>query len=686
MLFGLDGIELSLIIVFTCLLLGILSGYPVAFSLGGSSLIAFAIIVTLNANGLLLTETGEPIFKAGSEWRTFTRYNGFIGSRIFSNIFGGPSVDVLLAVPLFVFMGITLERSRIAEDLLTTMAKMFGPMPGGLAISVVIVGALLAASTGIVGATVVTMGLLSLPTMLNKGYQPELATGTICASGTLGQIIPPSIVLVLLGQQVGEYYSQAHPGSVVSVGTLFKAAMLPGLLLVALYIAYILIIALLSPNKAPAVYDTSKKRNYAISHFGGLRNFSIVLFGLPLIFITAWILGNRLGLIGPQTSSPGYLSDAFKAAPISQGIAAFIILCGIIMSLRYALYPQKKRLPLAVGGIALILVITAAIWLVFPETAPGTALLYYAIPTIMLLWALRICAADLWHNEVIRVVFPPIILIIAVLGSILGGVTNPTAAAGLGAAGAIMLAATKQLKPGQPGWPITWASFSIVILLLISNNFDIRILEGMNATNFIAYVTALGLFHVAFAGLLYCVWVLLRAKSTKSGNSVMQDVCRETTKITSMVFLILIGSQMLNLTLKTFGGDTYVQDLLQQFNSDYQVLLLVMAVIFVLGFVLDFLEIIYIVLPIVGPVLFGGDLDPRWVTILIAVNLQTSFLTPPFGFALFYLRGVAPNSVSTLQIYRGIVPFVMIQVLALLILWFAEPITTFLPNLLPEGG
>ncbi len=674
MLFGLDGIELSIIIVFSCLLIGILSGFPVAFALGGSALISLTIILVLNGNGALVTESGEPIIQ--DSWQSILRNVGLIPNRIFGNILGGPSVDVLLAVPLFVFMGITLERSRIAEDLLTTMAKAFGAMPGGLAISVVVVGALLAASTGIVGATVVTMGLLSLPTMLRHGYSTELATGTICASGTLGQIIPPSIVLVLLGQQVGEIYSEAHPGEVVSVGTLFKAAMIPGLVLVLLYIAYILFVALRDPNKAPAVheFDAELAKEREKTH----RKPIGWVIGLPLAIIALWILLSALGINGPQQAAPGAAGE-FAAAPLSSKVTMLCILAGIIMALAWTLFPDENLIPILIGLLGVTGLLFLDILMVHPQTSPGSAFFIYLIPILMAIWGMTISFSRLSRNDILRVVFPPLVLIIAVLGSILGGLTNPTAAAGLGAGGAILLAATRLCGDKYQRWPIVVTAISTVILLLISSSFDLRMqISEISGENQIAIIFASLCYYIFLAGFFYACYILIKEK-------VMRDVVLQTTKITSMVFVILIGSQMLNLTLKTFGGDSYIQDFLRQFDSEHAVLLLVLVVIFIMGFVLDFLEIIYIVIPIVGPVIFGGDLDPKWVTILIAVNLQTSFLTPPFGFALFYLRGVAPKEVKTTQMYKGILPFVLIQILALVIFWFIEPLSTFLPNLLPEG-
>jgi TRAP-type mannitol/chloroaromatic compound transport system permease large subunit len=266
-----------------------------------------------------------------------------------------------------------------------------------------------------------------------------------------------------------------------------------------------------------------------------------------------------------------------------------------------------------------------------------------------------------------------------VLGSILGGITNPTPAAALGAGGAIMLAAYRKLTDlDRSPKIIIWSTLAIVICILIGVNFDLRInLEGASAETWIAFLFAHAAYLYALFGLLFSCWILF-------SEGVLTPVVRETAKVTSMVFTILIGSQLLNLVVISFGGEHYIQQWLQSFDNEFKVFLIVMLVLFVLGFVLDFLEIIYIVIPIVGPVIYGGSFDPKWVTIMVAVNLQTSFLTPPFGFALFYLRGVAPKSVTTQHIYRGIIPFVLIQVVGLAILWFFPGIVTIIPELL--GG
>lgn len=300
-----------------------------------------------------------------------------------------------------------------------------------------------------------------------------------------------------------------------------------------------------------------------------------------------------------------------------------------------------------------------------------------ALPLAVALWASGHAVRMLGRNNLIRVVFPPLMLIVAVLGSILGGITNPTPAAALGAGGAILLAAYRRLQDeGRPGQPVLITAFALVIMLLVGINFDLRVgLEGTTTEQWIAFVVAQLAYSIMMAGLLFACWVLLRSR-------VLPSVVRETAKVTSMVFAILIGSQILNLVLISFGGEHYIQSFLRSYDSEVTVFLIVMLVLFILGFVLDFLEIIYIVVPIVGPVIYGGTMDPSWVTIMITVNLQTSFLTPPFGFALFYLRGVAPKEVTTRHIYQGVMPFVGIQVLALALLWLFPGVVTIVPWLL----
>ena len=446
-------------LLFLSVVLVLLAGFPVAFSLGGTALI-FAGIGMLSGN-----------------------FNDALLFGLPNRVYGIMTNETLVAVPLFVFMGVTLERARIAEELLETLSGLFGTLRGGLGISVTLVGMLLAASTGIVGATVVTMGLLSLPTMLKRGYSPEIAAGTICASGTLGQIIPPSIILVMLGDVMTTAYQQAQlemgvfSPKTVSVGDLFAGALIPGLLLVLLYVLYILGVAFLKPDSVPAHQR------------------------------------------GPD--------DVVSA------------------------------------------------------------------------------------GQVLKALAPPLVLIFAVLGSILNGLATPTEAAGVGGMGALLLA-------------------------------------------------------IARGGL-----DLVR----------LQDIMRATLRISSMVFLILIGASIFSLVFRGYGGDDGVRAILESLPGGViGAVVVVMVVMFLLGFVLDFIEITFVVVPIVGPVLLAMGLDPVWLGIMIAINLQTSFLTPPFGFALFYLRGVAPASLSTAQIYRGAIPFVAIQLLALLMIAAFPDLVTWLPG------
>ena len=452
-------IEFIPLFMFLAVCLVLMFGYPVAYSLAGTAL--------LFAGGGILTVYFDPSFLTA------------LPNRVFGTI----TNTTLIAVPLFVMMGIMLEKSRVAEELLGNMAALFGQLRGGLAISVVIVGALLAASTGIVGATVVTMGLMSLPTMLKRGYDPALATGVICATGTLGQIIPPSIALVLLGDILSTAYQQAQLSmgifnpKIVSVGDLFIGALVPGLILVLLYILYILVYVKLKPEAAPIAEDQ-------------------------------------------------------EIPPLSK------IMAGLI---------------------------------------------------------------------------PPILLIVAVLGSILVGAATPTEAAGVGALGATLLAALK------------------------------------------------GELNIAR----------------------LQEVGKSTLQVTSMVFMILLGAAVFSLVFRGFGGEDTIHHFLQQMpGCVIGATAIVMLVIFLLGFILDFIEITFVVVPIVGPILLAMGVDPIWLGIMIAINLQTSFLTPPFGFALFYLRGVAPSTVKTSDIYRGVIPFVFIQLLLLAIIAQWPVLVTGLPAML----
>jgi len=783
MLFGLDGVEIGLIIVFLTLFAGILSGFPVAFAISGSAVISFTIIALLDGGGLLIhmavdpnsaefaaavaqgvrpdsisvfsnpevPRLPEPLFIGGWE-QALNRNVSFVVNRMNERVLAGQSIETLLAVVMFVMMGIVLERSRIADELLTTMAKVFGPLPGGLAVSIVIVGAFLAASTGIVGATVVTMGLLALPTMLKNGYSPELSTGVIAASGTLGQIIPPSIVIVLLGTLAGDLYSAAQEErardagcsdaltflgepAVVSVGTLFQAALLPGILLAFLYAAYAFGFALLNPSKAPPVQMGDSGNGEIITRNEGLFWF----LAAPILLIAGYIGMNTINVIGSQ----GYIVDSYTdsgqtaslrtnvgaqcaasmlelhgedawnaalaeqssiddaggvaqareltqeerdqligekidaAAPLGSGLTIFALLIAIALVMARGVAPSRNHAPLiaGAGGLLLLLAVDAA--LISPITTPGATTILIAIPLLIILYGMRYATQLLFSNEIIRVVFPPLVLIVAVLGSILGGITNPTPAAALGAGGAIMLATYRKLQDqGRSGAMVLWTAAAILIMLIVGTNFDMRLgREDVLAEDYVAFLVAFGAFLFAMFGLIWSCWTLL-------AGGVLSPVVRETAKVTSMVFTILIGSQLLNLVLISFGGEHYIQEFLKSFRNEWTVFIIVMLVLFVLGFVLDFLEIIYIVIPIVGPIIYGGTFDPKWVTIMIAVNLQTSFLTPPFGFALFYLRGVAPKEITTGQIYRGVMPFIGIQVFGLALLAFFPAVVTIIPNLL----
>ncbi len=783
MFLGLDGVEIGILIVFLALFGSILSGFPVAFAIAGAAVVSFVVIAALDSAGYLvhqaidyssqaysdLIDTGvrpdhvsvftypdlpraaQALFPQGWEM-ALDRNIAFIVNRMNERVLAGASIETLLAVLMFVMMGITLERSRIADELLTKMARVFGPLPGGLAVSIVVVGAFLAASTGIVGATVVTMGLLALPTMLRNNYSPELATGVIAASGTLGQIIPPSIVIVLLGTLAGDLFSAAQEHradlagcsdaltflgepAVVSVGTLFQAALLPGILLAFLYGAYAFGYALLNPSKAPAIAATPDDSGIVITRRDGLIWFLYV----PVIIIAGMVALGEFGVIGSQSVIVDSYSDAGQTASlrtnvgpecqasmielhgqeawdqavaeqaaiesaggvaearlltdeeraalvvskiaeapgIGTGIAVMATLLAILFATARGIDPAADPTRLIIGGLASAAILLVDYLFISPIATPGQTVLMIAIPLGIAIWAARTAGARLYANELIHVVFPPLVLIIAVLGSIMGGITNPTPAAALGAGGAILLAAYRKLQDqGRPGTMVGVTAVAILVMLLVGVNFDMRLnLDIITFENRIAFIVAFGAFLISMFGILWSCWLL-------AANGVLGPVVRESAKVTSMVFTILIGSQLLNLVLISFGGEHYIQEFLLSFSNEWTAFLIVMLVLFLLGFVLDFLEIIYIVIPIVGPVIYGGSFDPKWVTIMIAINLQASFLTPPFGFALFYLRGVAPKEVTTAHIYRGIVPFVIIQVLGLLLIALVPQVVTIVPNLL----
>jgi len=523
-------IEILPFLMFAAAFAALLRGYPVAFTLAGVALV-FALI------GMAL-DVFDPI-----HFRAFPQ-------RIYGNLMEMDR-QILVAVPLFVFMGVMLEKSKVAEELLEAMGALFGTMRGGLGISVVVVGALLAASTGIVGATVVTMGLLSLPTMLKRGYSPELAAGSIAASGTLGQIIPPSIVLVLLGDQISNAYQEAQRAQgifspdIVSVGDLFAGALIPGLLLVGLYIGYQIFIAITRPNSAPA-------------------------------------------------------------APAPEG---------------------------------------------------GTD----------------------W-GKILHALLPPLGLIFAVLGSILAGLATPTEAAGIGAVGATFLAGAR--NAGSDNNPRLGQLVSFVGLAALVGLFLLVVFAnlGQDRRLFVADLGAMGgLFAWVLVGLTVLGAALSLWRLKRSG--VLDEVMSSTANISAMVFVILIGASLFSLIFRELGGDEVVQHALEAVpGGKWGALAIVMLVMFLLGFFLDFIEITFVVVPIVAPILLMMGIDPVWLGVLMAMNLQTSFLTPPFGFALFYLRGVAPPEVTTAAIYRGAIPFVIIQLIGILAVALVPWLATGLPE------
>ena len=551
--------ELVFLAVLFLLMVGALSsGFPVAFSLPGSAILTIGLAALC---GWLFAGDIDAYFTQGGpvQWLS-------AGVTNFRSLYWDVERDTLIAIPLFVFMGIMLQRSRIAEDLLVTMAQLFGPIPGGLGISVVFVGALLAATTGIVGATVIAMGLISLPAMLRHKYAHTLATGTVCASGTLGQIIPPSIVLIILADQLSgasdvanglrfaEYRLSTGEMSMpseydvtpASAGDMFMGALIPGLILVSLYMAYILIASWIRPHIAPPVpYEGQFDRQFA------------------------------------------------------------------------------KRVFLAL--------------------------------------------------------VPPLVLIFTVLGSIIAGIATVNQAGAIGAIGAMVMAGYR-LAGGQKNTyvPAVLATAALVALLVILSIYDLNIKFIRTADEIIGLVLAGIATAVLLTGVVWSGWRTFKIDNT------MHGVMVETAKTTSMVFIILIGAAMLTSAFRAFGGEELVRNFLGSLPGGFWTqFIVVMAVIFFLGFFLDFIEIAVVVVPIIAPILLAdpsANITAVWLGVMIGINIQTSFLTPPFGFALFYLRGVASAVVRTIEIYKGAVPFILLQLVGLAIAGYYPSLVNYLPN------
>lgn len=510
------------ILMFAALMLAVLSGFPVALTISGIAILFAYVGWLLGAMDISLL--------------------GAMSQRIFGLLTNG----ILIAIPLFVLMGAVLEKSQIAENMLKTMGRLFDGMPGGLGISVVLVGALLAASTGIVGATVVAMALIALPAMLRAGYDRGLASGIVCSAGTLGQIIPPSTLLIILSDVMSNAFQQAQYEQgkfsieTISVGQIFAAAMFPGLTLVICLILYILLVGWLRPRSAPGRREKGLER------------------------------------------------------------------------------PSMR--------------------------------------------------------DMMRAVVPALSLILAVLGAILAGIATPTEAAAVGGVGAIVMAG---LRAGGSRNIILTGTACLLALALFAGLFPVRLQRSdVTPIEVLVGIGYIGLTAVGAVGVLEALRATMFAK-------ILQPALLSTLQMTSMIFTTILAAGIFSLVFVGLGGEELVSGLLSNLpGGPFGALILCMAVIFALGFFLDFVEISVIVLPLVVPSLILMGHDPVWLSVLIALNLQTSFLTPPFGFSLFYLRGAAPKEISTRQIYGGVVPFIGIQIIAIGLIWVFPPVATWLPSLL----
>lgn len=587
----------------TCIFL--MLGFPVAFTLAGSALLFAGLGMVFDA------------FSFGDI--------GFIQNRIFG---GAIWNEILMAVPLFVFMGVMLERSKVAEELLVTMGQLFGSLPGGLGYSVTIVGALLAASTGIVGATVVTMGLLALPTMLRSNYDPKLACGTICASGTLGQIIPPSIVLVILGDQISSVYSEAQRSignwspEPVSVGDLFVGALLPGLMLVALYLLYQVFVARIRPQDCPPIPQSNLDKDMLVRR--------VLRALIPPIVLIVCVLGSIFAGIATPT----------EAAAV--GAIGSLLLAGLRVSDLDMPYVMTTEKPVRFGRFSRLM---------------GARLAGFLTGVLLV-------------NELTSNTVAPWI------GGIVGAILLDMAVR------ATVLSRTLALLDTRGNRSIYCGAAGLVLVLAMTAAFDLRIRrDEISGSDLVAIA-------IAIIACLFILWGILVAAWRVWATGILRLVNRGTMEISAMVFTILIGAAMFNLVFRGLGGDEMVREILTGMpGGEFGAILIVMLVMFVLGFFLDFIEITFVVVPIVAPVLLANDvISPVWLGVMMAVNLQTSFLTPPFGFALFYLRGVAPPDVPTMDIYKGIIPFVGIQIFALCILAAFPDLANWLPRVIFDSN
>ena len=507
------------LLMFLALVVVIMSGFPVAFSIAGVA-----------------------VLFAGLGWLTGAMDISLLGA-FGQRVFGLISNQVLIAIPLFVFMGALLEKSRIAEELLDTMGRAFGQLRGGLGISVILVGALLAASTGIVGATVVAMGMIALPTMLRAGYDPRVSSGIVCTAGTLGQIIPPSTLLIILADVMSNAYQQAQyeqgkfSVEALSVGQFFAAALVPGLVLVSLYLVYVLIRGVLRPQDMPPTDSTLSR--------------------------------------------------------------------------------------------------------------PALA-------------------------DVLAAIVPPILLIFAVLGSILGGVATPTEAAAVGAVGALLMSGARL---DRHRGVIMVAAGALILLAMLAGMFPVRLQrDDLSAGSYVLGGVYIALAIVGVLGILVALRNVL-------GQRMIHAAATSTMTMTAMIFATILAAGMFSLVFIGLGGEERVAHWLENLpGGPTGALLVTMLIVFLMGFFLDFVEISVIVLPLVTPSLILLGHDPIWLGIILAINLQTSFLTPPFGFSLFYLRGAAPDEITTGHIYRGVLPFIVLQVVGVAVIWFWPSLATWLPN------
>ena len=703
-MFEMDGASVGLIILVLCALAGSLVGAPVAFAVAGGSVLAFAIVVLLSEAGMLVRTTidtsshpyqklvdqgipestisvsrfpelptiGQSVFPGGWSQASDKLFTQSI-EKIDEIVLSGQPVQSFLAVLMLMLMASTLKRFNFVNDLLTSLAAIFGPFPGGLAVSAVVGGIVLAAVTGATGTALAAMAVVSVPAMARNHYSPPFASGITAASGSLGFILPPSILLILLGTLVGEihpshalssatevgeeFVSRAMANTTLSVEVLFQAALVPGLALAALYAAAAVLYALVRPVQAPSVPNV-----LSYTERSDVADRLVWLVGVPAILLAILAAIAFFGLLDGR---------------IRTGTAASVLSLAILISIGWGVARNSNPIPFVIGGAGVAAALAVDYSFASARTPLWMGVVYFAVPAAAAIFGSWSAALALSRYETIRSLFPPLALIGVVLGTVLGGVLTVSSAAAMGAAGALMLAAYKSLRSsGRSGKAVVAAVISVFVLILVGNAFDIRV--GRSPAGFddwLATAISHGAYTIAMIGFLYSVCVLYFFKE-------LLPILLETAAEVSTLFVAMIASLVLYHVVRSFGGTELVADFFNAFERDWIAFLIFLVVLLAMGPLLGAYMSIFIAIPIAGPAIFYGDLDPIWITVMIAMVLCTSSLIPPFVTSMKIFRKNLAWCFPSSQACVSVHPIVAIHMVFLVLLWLFPAVATFFPDLL----